>query len=83
MSSTPLYTSDEPVFDKGKVQCVFVLGGPGAGKGTQCDLMVRDYGFKHLSGMSAHSPANRNPPNTQPATSSARSRTARGPSTAT
>jgi UMP-CMP kinase family protein len=28
---------------------VFVLGGPGAGKGTQCGNIVRDYGFVHLS----------------------------------
>jgi len=28
---------------------VFVLGGPGAGKGTQCERIVRDYGFTHLS----------------------------------
>ncbi|KAJ3105463.1 bifunctional uridylate/adenylate kinase [Phlyctochytrium planicorne] len=28
---------------------VFVLGGPGAGKGTQCANLVRDYGFEHLS----------------------------------
>ena len=28
---------------------VFVLGGPGAGKGTQCDLMAKEYGFVHLS----------------------------------
>ncbi|KNC98319.1 UMP-CMP kinase [Spizellomyces punctatus DAOM BR117] len=28
---------------------VFVLGGPGAGKGTQCANLVRDYGFVHLS----------------------------------
>lgn len=32
-----------------KPQVVFVLGGPGAGKGTQCDRIVRDYGFVHLS----------------------------------
>lgn len=31
MSSTPLYTSDKPVFDKEKITVVFVLGGPGAG----------------------------------------------------
>lgn len=31
MSSTPLYTSDKPVFEKDKVTVVFVLGGPGAG----------------------------------------------------
>ena len=28
---------------------LFVLGGPGAGKGTQCANIVRDYGFTHLS----------------------------------
>eukprot|EP00793_Prasinoderma_coloniale_P001046 PRCOL_00006037-RA len=28
---------------------VFVLGGPGAGKGTQCANIVRDFGFCHLS----------------------------------
>jgi UMP-CMP kinase len=28
---------------------VFVLGGPGAGKGTQCTNIVRDFGFEHLS----------------------------------
>lgn len=28
---------------------IFVLGGPGAGKGTQCARLVRDYHFVHLS----------------------------------
>ncbi|KAL5483844.1 hypothetical protein EMCRGX_G020260 [Ephydatia muelleri] len=28
---------------------VFVLGGPGSGKGTQCDRIVQDFGFTHLS----------------------------------
>ncbi|ROW10985.1 hypothetical protein VMCG_01236 [Cytospora schulzeri] len=28
---------------------VFVLGGPGAGKGTQCEKLVATYGFTHLS----------------------------------
>ncbi|KAJ3337957.1 hypothetical protein HDU93_000281 [Gonapodya sp. JEL0774] len=28
---------------------LFVLGGPGAGKGTQCTNLVRDHGFVHLS----------------------------------
>jgi len=28
---------------------VFVLGGPGSGKGTQCDKIVAKYGFTHLS----------------------------------
>lgn len=27
----------------------FVVGGPGSGKGTQCENLVKDYGFKHLS----------------------------------
>lgn len=26
------------------------LGGPGAGKGTQCENLTKDYGFVHLSG---------------------------------
>ncbi|KAG1693175.1 Adenylate kinase isoenzyme 1 [Nymphon striatum] len=28
---------------------VEALGGPGSGKGTQCDLIVKKYGFTHLS----------------------------------
>lgn len=28
---------------------IFVLGGPGAGKGTQCSRLVSTYGFTHLS----------------------------------
>ncbi len=28
---------------------IFVLGGPGSGKGTQCAYLVRDFGFHHLS----------------------------------
>lgn len=38
-----------PVFDSSKVAVIFVLGGPGAGKGTQCANLVQDYGFCHLS----------------------------------
>ncbi|KAK7464269.1 bifunctional uridylate/adenylate kinase [Stygiomarasmius scandens] len=36
-------------FDSEKVNVVFVLGGPGAGKGTQCKRLVEDFGFCHLS----------------------------------
>ncbi|UZJ51275.1 hypothetical protein CBS101457_000595 [Exobasidium rhododendri] len=36
-------------FSQEKVTVVFVLGGPGAGKGTQCERLVNDYGFVHLS----------------------------------
>jgi UMP-CMP kinase len=40
---------DTPTFSPDKVTVLFVLGGPGAGKGTQCANLVRDYGFTHLS----------------------------------
>uniref|UniRef100_A0A8C9XZU9 UMP-CMP kinase n=3 Tax=Percidae TaxID=8165 RepID=A0A8C9XZU9_SANLU len=32
-----------------KPQVVFVLGGPGAGKGTQCSKIVESYNYTHLS----------------------------------
>ena len=32
-----------------KVLTFFVLGGPGSGKGTLCNDLVRDYKFIHLS----------------------------------
>ncbi|KAF8803599.1 UMP-CMP kinase [Phlegmacium glaucopus] len=38
-----------PVFDSTKVTVIFVLGGPGAGKGTQCARLVKDFNFCHLS----------------------------------
>ena len=38
-----------PTFSPDDVTVLFVLGGPGAGKGTQCANLVRDYGFCHLS----------------------------------
>ncbi|KAI1208714.1 uridylate kinase [Annulohypoxylon truncatum] len=38
-----------PVFSKDDVTVLFVLGGPGAGKGTQCERLVAKYGFAHLS----------------------------------
>jgi len=34
---------------EGKVPIVWVLGGPGSGKGTQCARLVAKYGFIHLS----------------------------------
>lgn len=36
-------------FSPSDVTVIFVLGGPGAGKGTQCANLVRDYSFVHLS----------------------------------
>ncbi|KAF8883542.1 P-loop containing nucleoside triphosphate hydrolase protein [Infundibulicybe gibba] len=47
---TTIKTRSTPVFDNSKVTVVFVLGGPGAGKGTQCGMLVEDFGFAHLSG---------------------------------
>lgn len=38
---TPLKESKLPI--------IWVLGGPGCGKGTQCDKIVAKYGFTHLS----------------------------------
>mmetsp|Transcript_18526 Transcript_18526/g.27329 ORF Transcript_18526/g.27329 Transcript_18526/m.27329 type:complete len:239 (-) Transcript_18526:92-808(-) len=35
--------------DSSKFQVVFVLGGPGAGKGTQCALLSEKLGWAHLS----------------------------------
>ncbi|KZM23079.1 UMP/CMP kinase [Ascochyta rabiei] len=42
-------TRTSPLWSPDKVTVIFVLGGPGAGKGTQCTKLVSDYGFKHLS----------------------------------
>jgi len=41
--------SKVPTFDPAKVTVVYVLGGPGAGKGTQCARLVQRYGCVHLS----------------------------------
>ncbi|KAK3718806.1 bifunctional uridylate/adenylate kinase [Vermiconidia calcicola] len=49
----PAPTRTQPLFSPGtskdQALVIFVLGGPGAGKGTQCANLVRDFGFKHLS----------------------------------
>jgi UMP-CMP kinase len=45
----PAPHKDVPAFSPANVTVVFVLGGPGAGKGTQCAKLVSDYGFMHLS----------------------------------
>ncbi|ORY05319.1 UMP-CMP kinase [Basidiobolus meristosporus CBS 931.73] len=42
-------SSSSPAFDKEDVTVIFVLGGPGAGKGTQSARLVKDFGFVHLS----------------------------------
>uniref|UniRef100_A0A2A4KAT5 adenylate kinase n=1 Tax=Heliothis virescens TaxID=7102 RepID=A0A2A4KAT5_HELVI len=35
--------------DSSKKPIVWVLGGPGSGKGTQCEKIIAKYGFTHLS----------------------------------
>lgn len=40
---------DKPLYSSDEITVIFVLGGPGAGKGTQSEKLVADYGFKHLS----------------------------------
>jgi UMP-CMP kinase len=42
-------TRSSPLWSQDEITLIFVLGGPGSGKGTQCAKLVADYGFKHLS----------------------------------
>ncbi|KMT18559.1 hypothetical protein BVRB_2g026930 [Beta vulgaris subsp. vulgaris] len=35
--------------EKKKITVIFVLGGPGSGKGTQCANIVENFGYTHLS----------------------------------
>jgi len=35
--------------EESKPKAIFVLGGPGSGKGTQCERIIADFGLKHLS----------------------------------
>lgn len=45
-SKSPLFPSEKY---PDAINVVFVLGGPGSGKGTQCAKLVADYKFVHLS----------------------------------
>lgn len=45
----PVLDRDKPLLEPNEVSVIFVLGGPGSGKGTQCAKLVKDFGFKHLS----------------------------------
>ncbi|GEQ70597.1 hypothetical protein JCM33374_g4275 [Metschnikowia sp. JCM 33374] len=42
-------TSKTAAFSPEDVKVIFVLGGPGSGKGTQCGKLVEEKGFVHLS----------------------------------
>lgn len=33
----------------GNPKITFVLGGPASGKGTQCEKMVEEFGYTHIS----------------------------------
>ena len=49
-SSAPtVVTTAASTASTSKPRVVFVLGGPGAGKGTQCANIVREFGWVHLS----------------------------------
>jgi adenylate kinase len=32
-----------------KHKAIFIIGGPGSGKGTACDHLIEKYGLKHFS----------------------------------
>jgi UMP-CMP kinase len=49
IAKLPAPNREKPLLSPDEATIIFVLGGPGAGKGTQCAYLVRDYGFKHLS----------------------------------
>jgi len=40
---------DKTPLKNAKLPVIWVLGGPGSGKGTQCDRIVAKYGYTHLS----------------------------------
>ena len=48
---TNVSTETSPVKEEATqvAKLVYVIGGPGAGKGTQCEKLVSDYGFTHFS----------------------------------
>merc|ERR1712012_971069 len=49
LSSTLIMPVDCSPLTSSGLPIVWVLGGPGCGKGTQCDKIVAKYGFTHLS----------------------------------
>jgi len=49
LSGSLAHAVSPTTFDPASVTVIFVLGGPGAGKGTQCGRLVADFGFVHLS----------------------------------
>jgi len=46
-SITPASRDLKKLLDNPKI--IFVLGGPASGKGTQCEKIVQEFGFSHIS----------------------------------
>ncbi|BES89272.1 adenylate kinase [Nesidiocoris tenuis] len=49
MANLDFEIPDTTALKNSKVAIIWVLGGPGSGKGTQCDKIVEKYGFSHIS----------------------------------
>ncbi|CAF1603117.1 unnamed protein product [Rotaria sp. Silwood1] len=50
VKTQPVVPPRDPQLDKLKnKKIIFVVGGPGSGKGTQCERIVQRYGYTHLS----------------------------------
>jgi UMP-CMP kinase len=49
LTSSSVASSSSALLGDIKPRVVFVLGGPGAGKGTQCEKLAKDFGMRHLS----------------------------------
>lgn len=49
LANLPAPHREKPLLSPAEATIIFVLGGPGSGKGTQCAKLVKDFGFKHLS----------------------------------
>ena len=47
--TTQSYPANMPTNKMSKPQIIFVMGGPGAGKGTQCKRIVEEFGFATFS----------------------------------
>ena len=45
----PHKSAEEDRENQAKPLILFILGGPGSGKGTQCEKMVKEWGFNHIS----------------------------------
>jgi adenylate kinase len=45
----PAHDDPQPALERCQLPIVFVMGGPGSGKGTQCALIRERFGYTHLS----------------------------------